>query len=91
MFKEMTMTKLVNFLAQLGQDSRLSRASGEELQIAMERAGLTAAERSALVDADRYEIEMHAGAVTTTCCYVFTTEESDEEGAVPAPQMRTAA
>jgi hypothetical protein len=91
MFKEMTMTKLVSFLAQLGQDSRLSRASGEELQAAMERAGLTAAERSALANADRHGIEMHAGATANVCSFVFTTEESDEEGAAPAPQIRTAA
>ena len=85
------MTKLVSFLAQLGQDSKLSRASGEELQVAMERAGLTAAERNALSSADRHGIEMHAGAMANTCCYIFTTEESDESEAVPAPQMRTAA
>lgn len=84
------MTKLVNFLAQLGQDSTLSRASGEELQLAMERAGLTAAERSALSNSDRHGIEMHAGAIANTCCFVFTTEESDEEGTAPAPQMRAA-
>lgn len=85
------MTKLVDFLAQLGQDSRLSRASDDELQVAMERAGLSAAERVALAAADRQGIEKHAGAIRTTCCYVFTTEESDEDEAVPAPQMRTAA
>jgi hypothetical protein len=87
----MTMTKLVDFLAQLGQDSRLFRASGEELQVAMERAGLTAAERSALSNADHHGIEIQAGAMANTCCVIFTTEESDEEGAVPAPQMRAAA
>jgi hypothetical protein len=87
----MTMTKLVDFLAQLGQDSRLSRASSEELQVAMERAGLTAAERAAVSNADRDGIEQHAGAMANTCCYIFTTEESDEEAALPAPQMRTAA
>jgi hypothetical protein len=87
----MIMSKLVDFLAQLGQDSGLSRASGEELQVAMERAGLTAAERIAVSNADRHAIEMHAGALANICCFVFTTEESDEEGPVPAPQMRTAA
>ena len=85
------MTKLVDFLAQLGQDSRLSRASGEELQLAMERAGLTPAERIAVSSADRHGIDEHAGAVANTCCIVFTSEESDEGEAVPAPQMRNAA
>jgi hypothetical protein len=87
----MIMSKLVDFLAQLGQDSRLSRASSEELQVAMERAGLTAAERIALADADRHVLEKHAGAIANTCCFIFTTEESDEEQALPAPQMRDAA
>ena len=91
MIRETTMTKLVNFLAQLGQDSRLSRASTEELQIAMERAGLTPAERIAVTATDRRGIEKHAGALANTCCVIFTTEESDEEGAAPAPQMRSAA
>ena len=85
------MSKLVDFLAQLGQDSRLSRASGEDLEVAMECAGLTAAERIALSNADRHGIEKQAGATANTCCFVFTTEESDEEEGVPAPQMRTAA
>lgn len=85
------MTRLVDFLAQLGQDSRLSRASSEELQGAMKRAGLTAAERMAVANADRHGIEKHAGAISNTCCIIFTTEESEEDEAVPAPQMRTAA
>lgn len=85
------MSKLVDFLAQLGQDSRLSRASSEELQMAMAHAGLSAAERTAVANADRHGIEKHAGATANTCCFVFTTEESDEEQAAPAPQMRTAA
>jgi hypothetical protein len=90
MIRETTMTKLVDFLAQLGQDSRLSRASGEELQLAMERAGLTAAERIAVTNADRSGLEKHAGALANTCCIIYTSEESEEEAA-PAPQMRAAA
>jgi hypothetical protein len=29
--------------------------------------------------------------VTNVCCIVFSSEESDEDEAVPAPQMRSAA
>ena len=85
------MSKLVDFLAQLGQDSRLSRASSEELQLAMERAGLSPAERIAVSNADRHGIEKHAGATANTCCVIYTSEEGDEGEAVPAPQMRAAA
>lgn len=85
------MSKLVEFLAQLGQDSKLCRASGEELQAAMERAGLSAAERAAVSNADRHGIEVHAEAVSNTCCVIFTSEESDEAETAPAPQMRSAA
>jgi len=85
------MSKLVDFLAQLGQDSKLCRASSEELQAAMERAGLTAAERAAVSKADRRELEARAEAVPNTCCVIFSAEEGDEDEAVPAPQMRNAA
>lgn len=83
--------KLVDFLANLGKDSTLVRASSEELRVAMALAGFSAAERNALANADRREIEKHVGATTNTCCIIFPTEESDEEEAVPAQQLRAAA
>ena len=86
------MSKLVEFLAQLGQDSRLSHASHEALQAAMEQAGFSQAARDALVNADRHALEMHAGATGNVCCLVFPAEESDEENdAAPAPTIQRAA
>lgn len=85
------MSKLVEFLAQLGQDSELSRASGEELQAAMEHAGLTTAEQIALANADRRGLEAQAKAVASTCCIIFPAEEGEENEPQPAPQIRAAA
>ena len=87
------MARLVDFLAQLGRNSRLHRASPEELETAMERAGLTPAERIALSNVDRHEMERQAGAVANTCCIIHHADQGDEDTgeALPAPQMRDAA
>lgn len=86
------MSKLIEFLEQLGQDSQLCRASGEELLLAMNRAGLASAARAAVVASDRRAIEQQTGAGTNVCCVIYSSEENDEDDAsAPAPSMRQAA
>lgn len=85
------MSKLIEFLEQLGQDSQLRRASEAELQVAMERAGLDLALRVPLLTADRRELETMAGAPANVCCVVQAAEDGDESEAFPAPALRRAA
>jgi len=72
------MSNLIEFLERLGQDSDLRRATGGELQVAMERAGIEPATSAALIGSDRQRLEMQTGAVTNVCCLIHAAEEGDE-------------
>ncbi|HWK50073.1 MAG TPA: hypothetical protein VNR40_09305, partial [Steroidobacter sp.] len=72
------MSNIIEFLEQLGQDSRLRNATGLELQAALAQAGIEPAVHAALAGADRHSLETQAGAATNVCCLVYPAEESGE-------------
>jgi hypothetical protein len=88
--KELAMSNIIEFLEQLGQDSRLRNATGAELQAALAQAGVEPALRTAL--AERHSLETQLGVASNPCCLVYPAEESDEgDASVPAPSFRDAA
>ena len=69
----------------------LRACTGDELQLAMARAGLEPAMRETILSENRRRLESLAGASANVCCIVQSAEEGDESEAFPGRAVRNAA
>jgi hypothetical protein len=88
-----TMSNVIDFLENWGQDAQLRHAASAELEQALLRAGIEPAGRAALLVADRCTLESLLGARSRVVCAIWAPEEEegeDEELPTRPPGLQTA-
>ena len=73
------MSNVIDFLEQLGQDSRLRHATSTEVDQALLRAGIDSAVRTAISGSDWRMLEALVGATHNIFCGINVPEEQEEE------------
>ena len=74
------MSKIIEFLEQLGQDATLRYATDAELEAALLQAGLSASDRTAILGKDQRLLEALLDAKANICCMVANPKEPDPDG-----------
>jgi hypothetical protein len=72
-------SNVIDFLNTLGQDADLRHASRQELELALEAAGIDPALRAALLGSDQRKLENLLGANTNVCAMIAPGRKEDEE------------
>jgi hypothetical protein len=73
-------SKIIEFLEQLGQDATLRYATDAELEAALLQAGLNPADRTAILGKDQRLLEALLDAKANVCCMVANPKEPDPDG-----------
>jgi hypothetical protein len=73
------MSDLIDFLERMGGDSQSRFATGPELEEALTRAGIEPSVRSAVLAADRSQLESLIGASPIVCNMINVPDEEEEE------------
>jgi hypothetical protein len=71
---------VIEFLERLGQDSHLRHAPIDVVALALSEAGIEGPAKSAIIGADRGELEALLGARSKMYCGIFAPEEQEKEG-----------
>jgi len=73
------MSNVIDFLEQVGRDPVLRHASGPEMEVALNQAGVPPELRAAIVAGDSSLLEALIGATPTICCLVHVPGEEEEK------------
>ncbi|MBL8268282.1 hypothetical protein [Steroidobacter sp.] len=77
------MSNVVDWLARIGQSSRLQALSGEQLAQELARAGLEPAVQAAIVQQRRHQLEQLIGASKNVCCLIHAPQDEEPEEQTP--------
>ena len=73
------MSNIIDFLERLGRDADLRRATNEQMEEALEEAGIEPVGQAAILGNDRQTLETLLHAADNVCCMVFKEDEEEEE------------
>ena len=71
------MSKVINFLERMGQDSQLRSACAEDFEKAVTDAALDPALQHALVSGNQSELERLLGASVNVCCMIQAVNDDE--------------